>query len=483
MRKKCATIGSISALMRHSEKVLDGADRLLWQLSGEMMRKETLWKGILFAAAVVVFGLLCAGILLFINEDSGYCAAALLLTPVYALGAALLLYGDRRQEGKLDLFWFCACLCMLALTLFARIALFPSVSDDFAEYLTPWLTEIRAMPGTTSLAADIGNYNMPYFYLLFAIGKLLSPAWDLYAIKGISILFDCVLAYFVMLLVQRKYPRKLIGAAAFFAALLVPSILVNGAMWGQCDSIFTAFALGGLYYGLEKKSRVSWAFFAIALSFKLQSVFLLPMLLVLLMAKRIRLRDAWAFFATFLALLLPAMLAGKSFLNCVTIYWRQANTYSQLSMLAPSVFAWLPEGTRSNIPVTAAGIFAAGSVTLGLLLYLFRRKERLDDESMIDAAYLFALLIPFLLPLMHERYFYAADAMAVVYLFCRPRRWYIPTLTCVASFLCHTAYLFDATTVPMWLLTFGMLSAVCLLTQQLIVRLEAKPATLLDCRE
>ncbi len=447
------------------------------------MKKETLWKGILFAAAVAAFAGVCAGLILFVAEDAAYCAATLFLTPVYALGAALLFFGCRRTAGKLDLFWFCACLCLLALTLFARIALLPSVSDDFAEYLTPWLTEIRKMPGATSLAADIGNYNMPYFYLLFGIGKLLSPMWDMYAIKGVSILFDCVLAYFAMLLVLRKYPRKRVGAATFFAALLVPSILVNGAMWGQCDSIFTAFALGGLYYGLEKKSRTSWAFFAIALSFKLQSVFLLPMLLVLLMAKRIRLRDVWAFPTTFVALLLPAMLAGKSFLNCITIYWRQANTYSQLSMLAPSVFAWLPEGARSNIPVTAAGIFAAGSVTLGLLLYLFRRKERLDDENMVDVAYLFALLIPFLLPLMHERYFYAADAMALIYLFYKPRRWYIPTLTCSASFLCHTAYLFDATTVPMWLLTFGMLGAVCLLTQPLIVRLEEKPATLPACKE
>ncbi|MDO4572679.1 MAG: glycosyltransferase 87 family protein [Clostridia bacterium] len=440
------------------------------------MKAYRIWNAVLFAAALIVCAALSAVALPLVSETGGLSPVCIPLTLLYAFGAWLLLSGSRRRdEAPLEPLWLAAILAAVALTLFTRLSLFPHESDDFLEYLSVWLGEIRALPGFSALQADIGNYNMPYFYLLFAFGKLLPQSADLYAIKLVSVLFDYVLAWFVMKLVMLRTERRAVAIAAFLAALLVPSIIVNGAMWGQCDSIFTAFALGGLYYGLRRRSRLCWAFFAIALSVKLQSVFLLPMLLALLFAGRIRLRDLWVFPAVFVLMLVPAMLAGRGFIDCVTIYWRQANSYSELSMLAPTVYAWFPAGTRSNIPVTAAGVFAAGTIVFLFILYLFRRRERLDDGAMIEAAFLFAMIIPFFLPLMHERYFYAADAMAAVYLFWRPRRWYVCALVCAASFLCHIAYLFDAATVPLWLLSFFMLGAICLTLRDFLRRVETRP--------
>ena len=444
------------------------------------MKKQRIVRIILFIGAVALCAILSAIALPLLNRKGGFSLAGIPIALIYALGAALLLRGSRpaKDAEPLAPFWLAAVLTALALTIFARLSLLPHPSNDFKEYLSDWLEQIRLLPGLTALTTDIGNYNMPYFYLLFAFGKLLPQSADLYAIKLLSVLFDYVLAYFVMKLVMLKTKMRFIAVASFMAALLVPSVIVNSAMWGQCDGILAAFALGGLYYGLRGRSRLSWTFFAVALSVKLQAVFLLPMLPVLVFSGRIRLRDIWWFPAAFLALLVPAMLAGRGFIDCITIYWRQANTYSQLSMLAPSVFAWLPEGTRSNIPVTAAGVFTAGTIVLAFLLYLFYRRKRLDNGALIDAALLFSLIIPFFLPLMHERYFYIADAMATVYLFQKPRRWYIAGLVCIPSFLCHTAFLFNSVTVPMWLLSCCILAAICLVLRDFLTRLKGEAGTL-----
>ena len=164
--------------------------------------------------------------------------------------------------------------------------------------------------------------------------------------------------------------------------------------------------------------------------------------------------------------------AGRSPLSCISVYWNQANSYSELSMLAPNVFAWLPQGTKSNIPVTAAGIFIAGTVVLAFLLYLYWRRGRLLTSDMVRASLIFTVMLPFYLPLMHDRYFYLADTVAVVFLISEPKRWYIPAMICMASFLCHAAYLFESVVIPTYVLAFFILAALSLLTVSFIREIE-----------
>jgi hypothetical protein len=54
-----------------------------------------------------------------------------------------------------------------------------------------------------------------------------------------------------------------------------------------------------------------------------------------------------------------------------------------------------------------------------------------------------AVLVPFLLPSMHERYFYLAEVLTVIAAFYVPRRlWYVPVLVQVSSFLAYLKVLF-----------------------------------------
>jgi hypothetical protein len=66
----------------------------------------------------------------------------------------------------------------------------------------------------------------------------------------------------------------------------------------------------------------------------------------------------------------------------------------------------------------------------------------LGRTRVLLAGSLFALLIPFLLPSMHERYFYLADILTVVMAFYRPNLWYVPVLVQTSSALSYVPYLF-----------------------------------------
>jgi len=79
---------------------------------------------------------------------------------------------------------------------------------------------------------------------------------------------------------------------------------------------------------------------------------------------------------------------------------------------------------------------------------------------LVSAALLSALFPPFLLPGVHERYFFAADALSVVYAFYDPRRWFVAVLIQFASVFSYYPYLFGREPVPRVLLAAAMVLAI-----------------------
>jgi Gpi18-like mannosyltransferase len=90
----------------------------------------------------------------------------------------------------------------------------------------------------------------------------------------------------------------------------------------------------------------------------------------------------------------------------------------------------------------------------------------------------FALLSPFLLPRMHERYFYSADVLSILYAFYFPRRWFVPLLVIGSSFLSYLPFLFGGTPVAMPVLSFVM--GCGLLTVAFDVAAGLRPSSMTD---
>jgi Gpi18-like mannosyltransferase len=276
-----------------------------------------------------------------------------------------------------------------------------------------------------------------YFLALFSY--LDTP--DLYLIKLLSIFFDVVLAWSAMKLVglfSRSAGKRLF---AFMAVLFLPTVVLNGALWGQCDSIYTAFAVMSLWLALDGKPKLSMAAIAAAFAFKLQAVFVMPVFLAFLYTGRVKLRHFLIFPLTYVAFMLPAVASGRPLAEALTVYFQQAGTVgSALNYNSPSVFAFVHKAVDVEM-YSRLGIGAAFAFMSLVLYWLYIRREQVTDRVLLAAALLLSVGIPFLLPHMHDRYFFMADILTLVFAVTAPRHFLLPVLASFASLLGYHAYL------------------------------------------
>ena len=341
---------------------------------------------------------------------------------------------------------FGAVLAIGAAALAMRLYFLDSASGDYNSFLSVWLEEMRSLSGVEAIVKPIGDYNMPYLYLLFGFSR--SSVYDLYLIKLLSIVFDFVLAFGISKLVYRFSNSEFSAVLGFAAPLFVPTVFLNSAMWAQCDSIYAAFCVWALYFALSNKPKTSVVFFGLAFSFKMQSIFIFPIIIFLVLKNKIKLSQLIYFPVTFIATLIPAILCGRSIYDTFSIYINQTNSYPNLTLNCPTFWAFFPEESF-NIFGTAA-LFLAGAVVLCFCAYLYYNKAKLNSALLLDAAYLFTLLLPFFLPRMHERYFYLAEVLSVVYMLLHKKRAFMPPLLLFTAFDCYCAYLFGYRCFNLW---------------------------------
>jgi Gpi18-like mannosyltransferase len=242
-----------------------------------------------------------------------------------------------------------------------RIALFHVQTSDYTFFLSNWYDFIKSHNGFAAFKSSFSNYNVPYLYLLAILTY--TPIPKLIAIKSLSVLFDALLGLFTYLIISLKYPRSYAAIIGVLVVLYTPTIFINSAAWGQADATYTAFCLGSLYFLLKKRPAWACVFFGLAISFKLQAIFFLPVLLV------------------------------------------------------------------------------------------------------------FAVAIPFLLPEMHERYFYLADVLSILYAFYYPRRFYVPILVQFCSLFSYAPYFLGRQIIPLSYLAGIELLVVIITTVDLVMEL------------
>lgn len=325
-----------------------------------------------------------------------------------------------------------------AMAIAVRLPMSGFESGDYRYFLEPWSQFIDSNGGFAALDKDFANYNVPYLYILAALTYL--PVPTLVGVKAVSVLFDLLLAFFVHRLVALRHPDGWPAPAAAAVVLLLPTVAVNSAMWAQCDSIYAAFGLGGLYAAIKSRPRLCGVFFGLALAFKLQIVFIAPVLLVLLLLRRVTWTDLMFIPGVVLALDVPALLAGADLGRLLSVYTDQAGEYDALTLNAPTVYRFLDFPEHADI-LRLQGIAVTGALVLWVALVLAARAVPLDRLQLVLLATTFAILVPFFLPAMHERYFYLADVLTVVAAFWIPRLWIAAVLVQFASLCSYVPFL------------------------------------------
>ena len=338
---------------------------------------------------------------------------------------------------------------------------------DYQNFLRVWVDFFRQNGGFAALRYPIGNYNIPYLYFLALFSCL--PVKDLYLIKLLSILFDVLLAWAAMGIVRKLGGSEKARLGCFFAVLFLPTVVLNGSLWGQCDSIYVALALMSIYCALEDRPVLSMLAITLSFGFKLQAVFVMPVLAVLWMQKRFKLWHFALFPLFYVLLVLPAVLLGRPFVETLTLYFNQTGSIgSGLNYNSPSIFGifWHVENEALAAKLAVAAAFAFMAL---VLFACYVNRKRLSDRAMLAAAVLLAVGIPFLLPHMHDRYFFAADILTVMLAFSVWKLSPAAVLCQFASLLGYHAYLKMRYLLPMRYGSWALI-AVLVMTAALLLR-------------
>lgn len=338
-------------------------------------------------------------------------------------------------ESSLPPIWFGA-----AIALAFAVATRDLYGVDVETWLLPWFAHIRGMGPVSAFSAPFSNYTPPYLYLLALASPLATVAPSVVVIKLVSYLGHVALVFAVWRLLAGLKHRHPWRAVALIAC--APTLFVNVAVLTQCDAYWAAAVVMALAAALDRRHAAMFAWCGLAAAIKLQAMFIGPFFLALALARPIPFR-LWLL-APFVAAtaMLPAWLAGWPAGDLATIYLRQAAWSSDLSLDAPNVWVMvqlLP--FAASLPLATIAAAATGLAVAAYVGILSRRMAALDPIAFLRAACVCALIVPGLLPRMHERYFFLADVIALAMAFARPSEWRLAAYTQAGSGLAILAYL------------------------------------------
>lgn len=290
------------------------------------------------------------------------------------------------------------------------------VSGDASVYLLKWYREIKEGGGFAALDNQVGDYNIPYQILICLMTYI--PAEPLYLFKGLSILFDYILAGAVFGFVRdlNKDKSSWIPLFAYAVVLFLPTVILNSSVWGQCDAIYAAFCVLAVWMLYRKKFTASFVFLGFAFSFKLQAVFILPFFIFYYVQEKNYsiFMYLWIFVINYLVCI-PAFLVGRSHRDLFRIYFGQTKSYSDMWANFPSFWVLIGNDDKTlHYPAIFLTIALLGS----MLLLLMERKTDLAEKKNFILLLTWSIWTCVLfLPSMHERYAYLLDLALLILTF------------------------------------------------------------------
>ena len=294
---------------------------------------------------------------------------------------------------------------LLLVAVAIRVFLLHIVSPDITVFEGVWYDQFIKVGRIDAFKEIFYNYQPPLLYLI-DVTTLFRFIPKEVAIKLISVIFDFSAACAVFKILEWKFPGEDKKWFGFFGLLLLPTVFIESGMWGQSDIIYTSFLIWSLYFLLKSKNLSALFFFSVAFAFKLQALFFAPIFVILFFRRKI---PFWMFFiipVVYFISVVPAWLCGGPLGKLLTMYFTQFNTYQALSMRAPNLYLFINPGDWFTL-IVRLGMAITFLVVVGYIVVRLIKIKDLRTESLCLDAAMLTFFIPFLLPKMHERYFFA----------------------------------------------------------------------------
>lgn len=355
------------------------------------------------------------------------------------------------------------------------MALIPiKATSDLIWYVIPWLDAVRA-GGAASLSAEFAVYTPPYIYLLYLISPLVPLTGATAAIKLINAPFVALAAVALGAIVAQCTGKRERGWLAGGCLCVAPTVLVNAFAWGQADIIYASFALLFVLFACRDRPLLAAVMFGIAVSFKLQAIFLAPLLLHLFLTRQMSLAQLTVIPLIYLLMMVPAAVAGRPWIELLLVYRDQAYAFDRLSLYAANPW-WFADYFHllPYKPATIIGLIAG--VLFGLAITLSARRLEKGPASVLLIAMLCCAAMPYVLPKMIDRYFFLADLLSIALALVRPRYWIAAILFQLGSLTSYLAYFEFSMTGPGFAfvpMTLGVITVLLAYRQETLT--EQKP--------
>lgn len=305
------------------------------------------------------------------------------------------------------------------------------VSGDAWSYLLPWYNEIKGNGGLAALGKQVGNYGIPYQFLI-AVMTYIPIKW-IYLFKILSGIFDFLLAFscarFVCSLSGRK--SNFLFLMVYGSVLILPSIVLNSSIWGQCDAIYVFFIMEALYCLYNGKNIKVFIFIGIAFAFKLQTIFIMPFLIYYyIKEKKFSITNFCISLVAFYVMQLPGIFMGRSLFDPFRIYASQTNYYK--SMWSNFMSFWVLIGNNSENLSLMAMMLTIGILGIGLL-YLLNSTVSMSEPKVFIKILIWSVWTCVLfLTSMHDRYAYLLDLLLTMNVFLDKKffKYAVVTLLC-----------------------------------------------------
>ena len=331
----------------------------------------------------------------------------------------------------------------IVITIFAillRLTGFQLQSGDFTNFLLPWYEELKSSGGLNGMASYTGDYNSPYIFLLALLTYL--PINPLFSIKLLSCFFDFIGAFFATLIVghfNNNSKKNILSLATYAIVLFSPNVFLNSSYWGQCDFIYVSFLIMFLYFLITKKYVFALIGFGLALSFKLQAIFLLPFLLIYYMKnKEFSIIKLFIIPLTLIITGLPNVFFGhKSIFHFIIVYFRQTKNNGSLSNNFPNIWYWFPNAEK--VAFSKVAIILTIIILGVMMVTIITNKKRtlLSEKDVITFSLWCVMTCVLFLPFMHERYGFFVDIVSIIYVLSFKKHWWIAIILNMISFFTY----------------------------------------------
>jgi Gpi18-like mannosyltransferase len=294
------------------------------------------------------------------------------------------------------------------------VAFFGYPPGDIYVFVRPWYRELLVH----GLSQPVGNYSPPYIYLLWALTLFDGLLWQILLIKLLSL----VGALWLVLAARRLLAALDSPLNLAWLTLLLPSVLLNTSLLGQADTFWIAPCVLATAAAVKRDYFKVALWSGIAFAFKAQAAFFAPFVIYLFVSEGVPARTWLIAPLAFLGAMVPAFVAGWPASYIAGIYLGQADWVNNRGLFVGdgaswwTLFGYLAPDMAHRLRWLGIPLILGGVASYWYFL------PKLRKEMILPAAIISAGGVPFLLPMMLDRFFMLADILALLFALAYPSR-------------------------------------------------------------